>query len=266
MRESIETRTGGELGRTETLRAPAPAATPVATTTTRQSREDDADRQNWIFRDTQSAAGVRKALGVDSGEQELPTMTERDSVAVIQEYFSREKARSVSAPDAFSSRSDRTGFGAANSQGGLGQSPAAGGLVAPGNQQSGNLFGESAFRNTLNSDNNVVRRYFRDLYISPGAGVPTATQSDPLPNQPPSLAGRASMPAIDVTRPPSFQDLANRAAFIDSLTPATTLSPQFGVPQINNPPVLNSQSAPTVNNGKLFERRNGVIEIPSRRF
>lgn len=267
MSERIEARSDKALGRPETTRAALPAAAPVVVTT-RPSREDEADRQNWIFQDTRSAAGVRKALGVESGVASAPSIAERDSAAVIQEYLDRQRPRASATPSALTPRAEQSGLGGGRNTAGSTFAAPADALGDGGNEKSGNLFSESAFRNTLNSDNTAVRRYFRELYVSPSPAttpglVPTPAGAAGAGG---SLTGAAPSPGASSTRPPSFQELAERAAFIDSLTPAASLGSGFGSPAPGNAPVPGSPGTPTENNGKLFEKRNGLIEIPSRRF
>lgn len=267
MSERIEARSDMELGRPEMSRAALPAAAPVAAST-RLSREDEADRQNWIFRDTRSAAGVRKAFGVESGVASAPSIAERDSATVIQEYFDRQRPRAAATPSELTPRAEQSGLGGARNPAGSTFAAPADGFGDGGNVKSGNLFGESAFRNTLNSDNTAVRRYFRELYVNPSSSmtpglVPTPAATAGTGG---SLTGTAPPPGAASTRPPSFQELAERAAFIDSLTPAASLGNGLGSPAPNNAPVPGSPGMPTQNNGKLFEKRNGLIEIPSRRF
>ncbi len=266
LRESIELRPAVELNQPASARPmamPAPAAP-----TTGSARADDADQANWIFRDTRSAAGVRKALGVDAAERNLATAAERDSVVVIQEYFSRQKSQVAKTPAGLNSRADPSGSGLLGNSGSAGFAPGTTSFTGAGDPKEGTVFGESSFRNTLNSENSSVRRYFRDLYANPNPTsgeinpAPSSTGSGPLGYSNPKPATAAA----DSTRSPSFQDLANRAAFVDSLTPAATLSPGFGPASPVIQPNPSKGDAPVVNNGTLYERRNGRIEIPSRRF
>jgi hypothetical protein len=267
VRESIELRPASGLNQPSVAAIPMSGPAPVAVPT-RVSREDDADHENWIFRDTRSAAGVRKALGVDSAGPNLPAAAERDSVVVIQEYFTRQKAQAADLPTTLNSRADQSGSGLIGNAGSAGLAPGTTGFADTANQKAGTIFGESSFRNTLNSENSTVRRYFRDLYANPNSpGSEVNPASSQTANAPIALPGtKPTTTATDSTRSPSFQDLANRAAFIDSMTPAATLSPGLGPVSPVIQPNTSKQDAPTVNNGTLYERRNGRIEIPSRRF
>lgn len=268
IRDSIEVRSDIRAGRAEPVPV-SPTVTPSAggAPSSPQSREAEAERQNWIFRDTRSAAGVRKALGVESGDPSLPTAPERDSVALIQEYFSREKARAAGPAELLGSGGGQSGFATGGKAADTGLVTGPGALSGAGNSRSDNLFSDSSFRNTLNSENTTLRRYFRDLYVNPGVGAPTTRERGAaVPDPARSVAAPPVGSAEDATRSPSFQDFANRAAFIDSLTPSTALTPGISKPLEGNVQTPGSTTVPTVNNGKLFERRNGVIEIPSRRF
>ncbi len=266
VRESIELRPALDLSPPPTAAVPMAAPAPAAVST-RRSREDQADQQNWIFRDVRSAGGVRKALGVDTAEANLPSANERDSVAVIQEYFSRQQSRTATGGAPQNPLGELPGMGMSGNSGIGSFATGTTGFAETGGQKSGNLFGESSFRNTLNSENTAVRRYFRDLYANPNSpSLGFEASSSQSSGQPATFPGVVRPPAEpDATRPPSFQDLANRAALIDSLTPTATLSPQFGDPRLTPPPPTR-QDVPTVNNGNLFEKSNGRIEIPGRRF
>jgi len=222
-----------------------------ASVTVRPRRQDDEDERNWIFRDAQSATAVQKALGVETFEPPDPTRLNRDSV---QEYFGRQQSQGAAAAQAPAVMTGQTGlpedpFRASE------PSPRPGPLPA----SASTLFGGASFRNTLNSENAAVRNYYRRLYTDPDSGSFTGAAT-PLPTTPAPATPDPS------TQPPSFSELAGRAAFVNSLTPDTpfspTLNPAPAVPANNSA----SGTLPTVNNGKLFERRNGLIEIPGRKF
>lgn len=268
IRESITPQAAASFNQVSPAVSPVPVASPVVT---RAGRPEDEDQRNWIFRDTRSASGMQKALGVDTYEEQAPTMAERDSVAVINDYFSRQRAQTTASPALGS---------AANNWGDLAAGPAGGGALGagaisgnssgtPGGANSATLFGESSFRNSLNSENQAVRNYFRELYTSPGAsgsGLSSANQSQAdssTPNARPATASQAP----SATENQNFLDLFNRAALVDSLSTIPPGAPTLNAPAPVNQPGANSREVPTVNQGNLFERRSGgIIEIPARKF
>jgi hypothetical protein len=268
IRESITPRVAS-FNQTAPAAAAAPVANPVVT---RAVRPEDEDQRNWIFRDTRSAAGMQKALGVDTFEEQGATVAERDSVAVINDYFARQQAQTTASP--------ALGSAAAKSWGDLAGGPAAGGGLgasaiggssagAPSGATSGSLFGDSSFRNSLNSDNQAVRNYFRELYTSPGltgSGLSSANPSRTASGTPNTRPGTVEQaPATPENQ--NFLDLVNRAALVDSLSTVPPGAPTLNAPQTVNQPAANGREVPTVNQGNLFERRSGgVIEIPARKF
>jgi hypothetical protein len=266
IRESITPQAAASFNQVSPAVSPVPVASPVVT---RNVRPEDEDQRNWIFRDTRSAAGMQKALGVDTYEEQAPTMAERDSVAVINDYFSRQRAQTTASPALGS---------AANNWGDLAAGPAGGGALGigaisgdssrtSGGANSGTLFGESSFRNSLNSDNQAVRNYFRELYTSPGAsgfGLGSANQAQAGSSTPNFRPATQTPPT---TENQNLLDLANRAALVDSLSTIPPGAPTLNAPAPVNQPGANSREVPTVNQGNLFERRSGgIIEIPARKF
>ena len=256
--EAISLQSTIGLDRPTAVAKPQPVAVTPAVTS-RRSESEEQDQRNWIFRDTRNPAAMQKALGVDSYETAKPKVGEQDSVAVIQDYFSRQRSQATANP-AGGKPSAAVSWG-----GQLGKTPGTigiGGVNTDASVGSASAMGEPLFRNTLNADNPSVRRYFRDLYASPNSPA-----AGPAANSPAPLAsGPQAETANRATRSPSFQDLANRAAFVNSLTPSAPLSPALNPPATAAQPTAQERSAATVNQGKLFERRNGVIEIPSRKF
>ncbi len=267
IRESITPQAAASFNQVSPVVAPVPVASP---TVSRAVRPEDEDQRNWIFRDTRSASGMQKALGVDTYDEQTPTMAERDSVAVINDYFSRQRAQTAASP--------ALGSAAANNWGDLAAGPAGGGALGAGaisgissgpsgGSSSGTLFGESSFRNSLNSDNQAVRNYFRELYTSPGAsgfGLGSANQAQAGSSTPNFRPATQTPPT---TENQNLLDLANRAALVDSLSTIPPGAPTLNAPAPVNQPAANSREVPTVNQGNLFERRSGgIIEIPARKF
>lgn len=266
IRESITPQAAASFNQVSPAVSPVPVASPVVT---RAGRPEDEDQRNWIFRDTRSASGMQKALGVDTYEEQAPTMAERDSVAVINDYFSRQRAQTTASPALGS---------AANNWGDLAAGPAGGGALGagaisgnssstPGGANSATLFGESSFRNSLNSENQAVRNYFRELYTSPGAsgfGLGSVNQAQAGSSTPNFRPATQTPPT---TENQNLLDLANRAALVDSLSTISPGAPTLNAPAPVNQPGANSREVPTVNQGNLFERRSGgIIEIPARKF
>ncbi len=256
--ETISLQSTIGLNQPSAVATPRPvAATPAVTS--RRTESEEQDQRNWIFRDTRNPAAMQKALGVDTFESAKPKAGEQDSVAVIQDYFSRQRLQATDHPAGGKSSP------AASWGGQFGKTPGTIG-IGGGNTDtsigSASTLGEPLFRNTLNADNPGVRRYFRELYANPNspAAGPAASSTAPLASGPQVEA------ASNATRSPSFQDLANRAAFVNSLTPGASLSPTLNPSAPVAQPTVQDRSAATVNQGKLFERRNGLIEIPSRKF
>jgi len=267
IRESIPAQSAASFNQVSPAVSPVPVASPVVT---RNVRPEDEAQRNWIFRDTRSAAGMQQALGVDTYGEPTPTMAARDSVAVINDYFSRQRAQSAGSP--------ALGSAAANNWGDLTGGPAGGGALgasafsssssgASGGANSGTLFGDSSFRNSLNSDNQAVRNYFRELYTAPGAngfGLGSANQAQ-AGSSTPNFRPATQTPSI--TESQNLLELANRAALVDSLSTISPGAPTLNAPTAVNQPAANNREVPTVNQGTLFERRSGgIIEIPARKF
>lgn len=269
IRESIPRQAAASFNQLSPAVSPMPVASPVVT---RNVRPEDEAQRNWIFRDTRSAAGMQQALGVDSYEGPTPTMAERDSVAEINDYFSRQRAQTAASP--------ALGSAAANNWGDLTGGPAGGGALgasafsgsssgAAGGANSGTLFGDSSFRNSLNSDNQAVRNYFRELYTAPGAsgfGLNPANQLATGSSAPNARPGTTA-PTPSASENQNLLDLFNRAALVDSLATIPPGAPTLNAPTAVNQPAANNREVPTVNQGNLFERRSGgIIDIPARRF
>ncbi|MBI1176178.1 hypothetical protein GC207_01925 [bacterium] len=269
-RETIEMPAPASLGQVSGGSGPLPAmAVGSSGGGSTVVRKEDEDEKNWIFRDTSTANGIKKALGVETYSDEKPTMADRDSVAVIQEYFSRQKSKNAGIAPNSKNSSDLGGNSALDGTLGNSSSFATGTAKSSGADIgiSANIFGGSSFENTLNSDNAAVRRYYRDLY-TPSSGNPTLQ----------SPAGRASLatgPGSSIASGDSslsFSSLADKAAVVNSLSAAGAdggsrdprLTPNT-VPQ-GAAAAAASGNLPTVNEGNLFEKRNGLIEIPSRKF
>jgi hypothetical protein len=248
-----------------------------AGTVSRRIPVEDEDQRTWIFRDSQTPEGIQRALGVESYEDAEPGMVERDSVAVIQEYFDRRRGRSVGDLTANGSSGGSGGaFSAMATPGGAGLPETTGALGGMAARETGNkLYGESTFVNTINSESPTLRRYFRDLYTAPestrsrlGTG---ASGSDP------NAIGQATDGSIGggtgsgTLRQRRLDELVERAGLVRSLSePAdgdlnASLSLNSRSTSTDAPANPNS-SLQTVNEGNLFERRNGVIEIPGRKF
>ncbi len=256
--ETISLQSTVGLNQPNAVATPRPVA-PTPAVPSRRTEAEDQDQRNWIFRDTRNPAAMQKALGVDTYESAKPKVGEQDSVAVIQDYFSRQRSQATDHP-AGGKASPAASWG-----GQLGKTPGTlgiGGVNADTSIGSASTLSDPLFRNTLNADNPSVRRYFRDLYASPNspAAGPAANSPAPLAN------GPQVETANSATRSPSFQDLANRAAFVNSLTPNAPLSTALNPSAPAAQPTVQDRSEATVNQGKLFERRNGLIEIPSRKF
>jgi hypothetical protein len=269
IRESITPQAAASFNQVSPAVSPVPVASPVVT---RNVRPEDEDQRNWIFRDTRSAAGMQKALGVDTFDEQTPTVAERDSVAVINDYFSRQRAQTTASPALGSAAASNWGnlSGGPAGSGGLGASALGGNSSGtPGGANSGTLFGESSFRNSLNSDNQAVRNYFRELYTSPGmtgAGLGSASQS-PAGSSAPNARPSATAQTPPTTENQNLLDIFNRAALVDSLSTIPPGAPTLNAPAPVNQPGANSREVPTVNQGNLFERRSGgIIEIPARKF
>jgi len=244
---------------------------PTAVTAGGRGRNESEDQSNWIFRDASTAKGVQEALGVVSYGESNAQATERDSVAVIQDYFARQRSRAAAEPTAGSPNpSWNTPFANASGMQTSGNTGFNSGARLSGDTAgSANLFGDTAFPNTLNSDNPVMRRYFRELYTSSGDGrSPADSALGGLNGPTPAPATGFQLSPLDPTQPRQQQSLSQKAALVKSLSePAmggssldVTLSPG---PQ---PVTMDNNRLPTVNQGNLFERRNGLIEIPGRRF
>ena len=242
------------------IRPPAAAASAV-----RENRADDVDQRNWIFRDTRSVEGIQRAFGVESHQPATAGVADRDSISVIQDYFSRRAADKAARqkPSELplwgkpgTSRESTTGF--ETDLDGVG-------LSTPGNptvRKADDLFGQGTFRNTLNSDNLSIRRYYRDLYTTPSSVE--GTSPNPLRSSS-TIGGLAQVNAPKGA--PSFTELAEKAALLEALSePSAKTINRGGATQ--NPafdPFRPSAPAPVINNGSLIERRNGRTEFPSRR-
>lgn len=232
-------------------------------------RQEDEDEKNWIFRDTSTANGIQKALGVETYSDEKPTVADRDSVTVIQEYFSRQKSQNAGIAPNSKNSSDLGGNSALDGNLGNSSSFATGTAKSSGADigVSANIFGGSSFENTLNSDNAAVRRYYRDLYTPSSGG---STLQSPAGRESLATGPRSSFASGDSSL--SFSSLADKAAIVNSLSAA-------GSDDGSRDPRLTPNTAPqgaaaataagklpTVNEGNLFEKRNGLIEIPGRKF
>lgn len=240
--------------------APASGATPAV----RIVRPVSEDQRNWIFRDARSAEGIQRALGVEGSTENVSSDPAPDSTAVIQQYFERQQMRPEGAGVG-------TGLGSALGQGGGVSQPGhvAGGTpgqVLPVGPRSGQIFGEDTFKATLNSGNHSVRQYFRNVYYPQEGLTPVQTPSRSplyLPTDTLKLNSPGGLPSASAEQDNSVADLAAKASLIQSLTP---VSPSFGTPTTTPAPTRQPSSVKTVNDGTLIERRNGLTEIPSRRF
>lgn len=239
---------------------PSPVA-PSSTTAVRGNNADaNNDQDNWIFRDTQSARGIQRALGVEFyGEESLDT-GQSESTTVVEEYFIRQSnyqnpqltPNSTDPLDRLSSTDPSRGF-----EGGSGLGDR--GFFAPnGSAPVGTLYGsdQGGFKNTLNSANPTTRSYYRELYkeqLAPSKPVIPALSSPIAPVQPASSASRT-------------RELYDRAAFIDSMTPKGPVSVFDQNLQQKTPQSVVSEYDKSRYAVPVPERRGGKTVFPTRPF
>lgn len=270
MRETIEAESHVSINSA----APASMSVPVAASggsTVTRSRAGDEDERDWIFNDTSTAKGIQRALGVETFDEAAPTVADRDSVAVIQDYFSRQRSQSAGVtPDGVSRPGMTSSSGTANPFGTSGILGGNSGLTTgTGDNLSGKILGASNFRETLNSDNAVVRRYYRSLYTSPGGSSPFGSGASTPGNAIGAVKANpfAKSSSSDSTAEQNFDNLAGKAALVNSLSSQTAEDPRAKSPaEIASQRRETERGLPVVNQGNLFEKRNGVIEIPGRKF
>ncbi len=243
------------------VNANAPTTTLPSTSTVVRSNSagDNDDQDNWIFRDTQSARGIQRALGVEFYGDEPSKPGQSGSTTVVEDYFIRQSnyqapqltPNSTDPLDRLSSTAAPRGFSGTSS---LGDS----GFFAPtGAVPGGTLFGSDrgGFKNTLNSENPTTRSYYRDLYkeqISPSKPV--------IPALSPPIA--TEQPASSVSRTRQFYD---RAAYIESLAPKGPASVfERNLEQAPQPAI--SQPEKSIYQVPIPERRGGRTVLPTRPF
>lgn len=246
--------------------SPVPAAVPAPASveTVTRSTPADADERNWIFRDTRSSKGVQKALGVETYDGGENSIADRDSMTVIQDYFARQR-----------SQTDGLAVGNASNPGLSSAKPGrdrriqgpqyTGSSAALSVDRSEGIFSGGGFQGTINSDDPTVRRYFRNLYTTPGSQDSLISLGSP--GTAVSKLARPTNPIASEQK--NFSDLANKAALVNSLSSQND-SPDNSAAGARSQLAVRPKPAdpdlPVVNEGKLFEKRNGLIVFPARKF
>ncbi|GEM_PF-2468328 len=238
----------------------APPVAPSMNTTVRSGKAADNDQDNWIFRDTQSAQGIQRALGVEAYGDDPSASGKSESVTVVEEYFIRQKKfQTQGLTPENRNPLDRleSSFSAGGNTGksGLGDDSffTGSGSDSVGSPYSGDQRG---FQNTINSANLTTRSYYREMYkelISPSKPVLPALTAPTTLEQP-------SDSTVSRTR-----QLYNRAAYIESITPkgpASVFDQNLGQPQQPAGTELDKSTytVPTP------ERRGGKTVLPTRPF
>lgn len=223
---------------------------PPPTRTTTGPRVTDEEQRNWIFRDTQSEEGIRRALGIEVYVEEPLTGPKTvTSESVMRDYFNRQTPTPRFTPD--------TG-GVLNN---LSPSVSGGGPVPNQSFGAGTVstttrpspgIGNDTFSTTLNSSSAVIRNHYRQVYdqqLSPiNQALPEiSTAGSPTPQQSRFQNLYQQSQAIDSQINQANKDLS---AINDPLAPRTPEP----VPET---PFKASD---------VLEKRGGKILIPSRPF
>jgi hypothetical protein len=215
-----------------------------------QTKEVDDDQRNWIFRDTQSAKGIQRALGVEVYEPETGTQSGTSApTSTIRNYFDRQNAAEAGAfsPDG-ASELEKLGLKALD----FGPDKGIFGSADGSTLRPVSGIGQTGFQNTLQSANPSVRSYYRELY-----------KNQIAPIQPVVPALDSVMRAEKDTRSRTKQ-LLDQAALIESMTPKGPVS-VFQTQPSGGEPIVNQRRNRELDK-PLIQRRGGKTVIPSRRF
>jgi hypothetical protein len=239
----------------------APPLAPSMNTTVRSGKAEDNDQDNWIFRDTKSAQGIQRALGVETYGADSSAAGQAESITVVEEYFVRQnKFQPQELTPENRNPLDRL-ESSFSSGGNAGKSHQGNDSFFSGNGSDsvGSPYGgdQRGFQNTINSANPATRSFYREMYkeqISPSKPVIPAL-SAPTPIEQP--------PASTVSR---TRQLYNRAAYIESMTPKGPVSvfdQNLGQAQ---QPVVTEPDKSTIYSVPTPERRGGKTVLPTRPF